>query len=358
MSVRTQAGSAPVHPRAGGIVTWIAVLLAAAGAVGWIVQLAQGMGVTGVNQQVVWGLYIAAFFTAAAGAAAALLLVGLSEMGVAILPSRESRARALAVSLASLVAAGLYILFDLGAPERVFKLIFSGATSSLMFWDFWAVVVCFAVALFLILTPAGERRPVLGLVAVLAGVVLILIEARIPGALPARPLWHSSGTVFTWLAGSLLVGFVLLAMIDSQNAPATADTLRTGVVLILATLLLFRLSGILTLTAGTAGGEEAALIRGTFAGWNWLGVVVGLVVPLVLLLRPRVGRVPMQVALWMALIGLVMDKIAILGAGTAVSVFEPVAASYGVSPIEVLTALGPIGVGLLVYRWLAKLVAR
>ena len=39
-------------------------VLVVVGLVAWIVQLSQGMSVLGVGQIVVWGMYIAAFFTA------------------------------------------------------------------------------------------------------------------------------------------------------------------------------------------------------------------------------------------------------------------------------------------------------
>ena len=55
------------------------VTFALVGFVLWGFQVIKGMGEDGLNQQVVWGLYIAAFFTVAGAAARLLGLVGLSE---------------------------------------------------------------------------------------------------------------------------------------------------------------------------------------------------------------------------------------------------------------------------------------
>ena len=57
----------------------VAILLALAGIVAWIYQLIVGMQATGLGQQIVWGLYISAFFTAVGAGAALLALTGVSE---------------------------------------------------------------------------------------------------------------------------------------------------------------------------------------------------------------------------------------------------------------------------------------
>ena len=58
---------------------WIAAgVLAVIGLAAWIYQLIAGMEVTGLGQQVVWGAYIAAFFTAAGAGAGLLALAGVN----------------------------------------------------------------------------------------------------------------------------------------------------------------------------------------------------------------------------------------------------------------------------------------
>ena len=57
----------------------VGFVLAIAGIGAWIYQLGQGMQITGLNQQIVWGLYIAAFFTAVGAGAALLGIAGISE---------------------------------------------------------------------------------------------------------------------------------------------------------------------------------------------------------------------------------------------------------------------------------------
>ena len=90
----------------------IAILLALIGIGAWVYQLVAGMKVTGLGHQIVWGLYIAAFFTAVGAGAGVLVLTGVSEY-VPLIPAVE-RVRVLYLSLASLVVGGLLITLDVG----------------------------------------------------------------------------------------------------------------------------------------------------------------------------------------------------------------------------------------------------
>ena len=63
---------------------WLAgmVVLVVIGAIAWVVQLSKGMAVLGIGQIVVWGVYIAAFFTLVGLASGLLILTVLSDLGV------------------------------------------------------------------------------------------------------------------------------------------------------------------------------------------------------------------------------------------------------------------------------------
>ena len=61
------------------VVLGLAALCSLVGLAAWVYQLSKGMVVTGLSQQISWGLYIAGFFTAAgAGGGLFLSLVRVS----------------------------------------------------------------------------------------------------------------------------------------------------------------------------------------------------------------------------------------------------------------------------------------
>jgi dimethyl sulfoxide reductase membrane subunit len=70
------------------VVLIVTIVLALAGIGAWVYQLIVGMQTTGLGQQIVWGLYISAFFTAIGAGAALLALTGVSELFPCLLELR------------------------------------------------------------------------------------------------------------------------------------------------------------------------------------------------------------------------------------------------------------------------------
>ncbi len=97
------------------LVTWIVLVVIGLGgiALSWGLQLAQGMGITGLGEQVVWGLYIAGFFTAMGAGASLVALTTISEF-VPLLPLAKRR-NALLLTLAGFVVGALLIANEGGA---------------------------------------------------------------------------------------------------------------------------------------------------------------------------------------------------------------------------------------------------
>ena len=77
----TKLATAKQQEASPSLVTWIVLAVIGIGgiALSWGLQLAQGMGITGLGEQVVWGLYIAGFFTAMGAGAALVVLTAMSE---------------------------------------------------------------------------------------------------------------------------------------------------------------------------------------------------------------------------------------------------------------------------------------
>ena len=115
----------------------ILVVLAAAGIAAWIYQLFQGIHVTSLGQQIVWGLYIAGFFTVAGAGAGLMTLVGMSEFRE--LMPRITHPKLLVAALAAFVSSGVLILVDVTAPGALWRLITALRFSAPETLDFWAL---------------------------------------------------------------------------------------------------------------------------------------------------------------------------------------------------------------------------
>ena len=118
---------------------WIVLaVLAAAGLASWGYEIARGMADVGLGQQVVWGLYIAGFFTAAGAGAGLLFFAGYNEFRDLI--TKDERFKVLSMGLVSFILAGILILMDLGGPLGAWRIAFSGQWASLMVWDFYLLI--------------------------------------------------------------------------------------------------------------------------------------------------------------------------------------------------------------------------
>ncbi len=119
----------------GMVVTW--------GFMAWVYQLYNGLGVTGMNNNVNWGVYITNF----------VFFIGISHAGTlisAILRVSGAEWRrpitrvAEAITVFALILGGLQIVIDLGRPDRVFNLLLHGRLGSPLLWD----VNCVSIYLF------------------------------------------------------------------------------------------------------------------------------------------------------------------------------------------------------------------
>jgi len=258
----------------------VAVVLALAGIGAWIYQLVAGMQATGLGQQIVWGLYIAAFFTAVGAGAALLAVTGVSEY----LPllGGVTRGRLLVLALASFIIGALLIALDVGSPFRLWRVITSFRFSSMMTWDFWLLVVAGVIALvYLLAVKGGKVQKGLSVLAVLAGVLVVMAEGWMLSKMAAHPMWGSGLTVVSFLVGAVIAG-LSLALVAGWGDEKLQSWLKIALWVGLGLVL------VEVLTSLVGGGEEVGLILGGFAAPAfWWQVIVGLLVPIVLLVRKR-----------------------------------------------------------------------
>ncbi len=308
----------------------LAAVITLLGIVAWIMQLRQGVGATNLSNVSPWGVYIAGFIFFMGLSAGSLVLAALPVLFD--LPRVRPFAKVAAfVALAALVTGGLFIVIDLGRPERAWHMFFFGRLGSPMLWDLLLTVVYFAVGaalLLALLAPAKARRLLkpLALLALLAGIADGL-TAFVFATQVGREYWYSAVQPLTFFvaalasAGAMIVlallvlrpsGYVRFAVDDLDPLPAmTAVAVGLGLMLIGSEVVTHAF-------AGVAASSELVQIM-LRSPWFWVEVLTGLLA-VALLLLPALRRTPAMLALGaiLALLHLGVKRMMFVQMGTAV----------------------------------------
>jgi molybdopterin-containing oxidoreductase family membrane subunit len=195
--------------------------LLAVGLGAWAWQLGAGLGLTGLHRDVSWGLYISQF-TFFVGVAASAVMVGIPLHLHGFRPFVRLAVLAEVLAVAAVVAAGLFVLVDLGRPERLMNLLLHPAPRSPMLWD----MLCLGGYLLLNLTLGAatlwaERlhRPAPAFVRPLVWLSvpwafsIHTVTAFLYAGLPGRPLWETAVLAPRFLASAFASGPALLLLL-------------------------------------------------------------------------------------------------------------------------------------------------
>jgi molybdopterin-containing oxidoreductase family membrane subunit len=278
-------------------------LLTVAGIASWIYQLSKGLGVTQLNILNPWGIYIAGFVYFMGLSAGALILSALPVLFD--LPTLRPYAKTTAfVALVALVIGGLFILIDLGNPDRLWRIVRYAHFGSPLLWDMLLTVV------YLILSTVYLRRlmindtpnaglKTLAVLALLAGVGDGL-NGMVFATQISREFWYSAVQPAAFvIAGVASAGAVLLLLAALLNTGLKAKDLNglsilTGAALAVDLLLIA--SEVITL-AFTRSTASTALV-GDLLGSPlfWIEILAGLAAALLLLLPAARGQAFNRVA--------------------------------------------------------------
>ena len=354
-----------------------AVLLALGlGAVGYIEHY--GHIVTGMNNQIVWGLpHVFAVFLVVAASGALNIASMSSVFGKTEFKPLAPLSALLAIAL--LIGGLMVLMLDLGRPDRLiiamthfnFKSIF--AMNIFLYSGFVGFVVAY-------LWTMMERRmnrftPLAGFMAFIWRMALTTGTGSIFGFLVARQAYDSALLAPLFIALSLSYGlavFIWVLMLASKgSARPLGDVLmarlaRLQVIFIAAGfyfVLVYHLTN-LYFTKHHDFERFILLDGGIYTAMFWLGqVALGTVLPLALLLVPGIGALRSRIAASAGLVilgGFAQMYVTIIGGqafglvlfpGYQVrsSFFDGVAASYSPSLPELLLGLGGVAVvGLIV----------
>ena len=288
------------------------------GANAWAVQVADGMIVTNMTDHVSWGIYIANFtFT-----------VGLAAGGVMMVISaylfHDRRMHDVVVigelvAIAAIVMSLMFVMADLGRPERFWHLIpFIGRFNwpmSMLTWDVIALTGYLLINLhicgyllymrFLERTPNPRWYIPFVMISIFWAISIHTVTAFLYSGLGGRPFWNSALLAPRFLASAFVSGpaFIILAMrvmrltTQVKFPPGPAKTLITIIRVSSCINLLMLFSELFTLFY--SGGAHAASGRYLFFGlhghyglvpWMWTSVLLNLFATMIFFLPAVMER--------------------------------------------------------------------
>jgi molybdopterin-containing oxidoreductase family membrane subunit len=349
-------------------------ILALLGLNAYCKQFVNGLGVTGMTDQVSWGLYIANFTFLVGMAAAAVMLV----IPVYLYRNRELHDLVIfgeLFAVAAIVMALLFVTADLGRPDRFHHLMLRfNFPISMLTWD---VIVLNGYLLlnlhicgYLIYCAYCRRHPSkvfyipFVFVAIVWAVSIHTVTAFLYSGLGGRPFWNSAVVAPRFLASAFAAGpaFLILTLqvirrTTTYRVPERALLTLRNIVTIAMTINMFLL-GSEAFTEFYTDSAHTASARYLFLGlegrhglvpWIWTAIGLNTVALAVLYLPVSRSLRYLNLACVCLIVGIWIEK----GMGLIVPAFIPTPVGeiveYSPTLNEALVSLGVWGFGLLVY---------
>ena len=366
---------------------WVLFLLGliAIGVWGYSYQFKEGLAITGMVDQVSWGLYIGNFtFLVGVAAAAVLLIIPayIYDFG----PMKEITVLGEVLAISALVMCMLFVTLDLGRPERVWHLLpFLGTPNfpaSLLDWDVLVLngylFINLAISTYLIATIYLEKKATkwlympLVLVSIPWAVAIHTVTAYLYNGLGARPFWNTAILAPRFLASAFCSGPALCIIIFQLIRKFTNFKVKDEALFKIAEMVCIAM-GINLLFLGAEVFKELytdswhkAPIVYLFAGlhghtglvkWIWTAVAFNFL-GFVLFLIPATKKnfITLNLACILIVVGVWLEK----GLGFILPGFVPSPLGeiyeYWPKTPEVMISIGVWGVGLLVYTLALKIV--
>jgi Ni/Fe-hydrogenase subunit HybB-like protein len=377
--------------RPGWILKAVAVLLGAlalGGVAAYVYQLTSGIGVTGLSDEVFWGIYtvdLVAFIGFSYGGALVSAILRLTNASWRGPITRIAEGTA----LVTLAVGALFPVIHLGRPERIWQLFTQPQLDSPLLWDMVAILTYLLVTVFLFAIPLvpdlalsessvegwrrriyrrlsfswsgnAEQERILGrsitILAILVIPVAVMVHTVLSYAfsLTSRPGWFSTifGPYFVVAAIYSGVAVVILATVLYRRVYHLEEWIEEKSIRFLSYLMvaLGVLYGYFTFTEITTEGyvgEESAtdvlftvLLR-DYSGAFWAFVAIALVLPILLVAWKRTRTATgMGVASGLVILGMFLKRyLIVIPPLTQPLVGEEVAA-YTPSIVEAVVTVG------------------
>lgn len=364
---------------------WVGALatVALAGGAAYGYQLKEGLIVTGMSDQVSWGVYIANF-TFLVGLAAAAVMVVIPAYIFHDKAAKSVVLLAEGVAVAACIMCLLFVVVDLGSPQNFWHLIpgigrFNWPISMLA-WDVIVLngylVLNLSIPIYVLYNKFNGREPDIKkyfpfvIVAIFWAVSIHTVTAFLYSSNTARPFWHTAllGPRFIASAFSAGPAFIILALqVIARNTTFRVDKSVFRQLSLITTVAmqvnLFMLGAeVFTefygATAHSASAHYLFLgLKGNHGLVPWIYSALTLELIALTILMVHFLREDMRflnVACLFAIVGIWIEK----GMGLIVPGFIPTplgeVVEYTPTIVEVCVSLGVWAIGLLVFTVLAK----
>ena len=362
---------------------WMAFLAAIVGlgVIVYIFQLVLGLQVTGMSRDVSWGFYISQF-TYFVGVAASAVMLVLPAYFHHYVKFKRVIIFGEFMAVGAVIMCMLFIVVDLGQPQRVLNVLLHPTPNSVMFWDMM-VLSGYLVLNLLIgwvtlecerhdVTPPKWIKPLVFL-SVFWAFSIHTVTAFLYAGLPGRHYWLTAIMAARFLASAFCSGPAILMLLllvvkkvtkfdPGKDAMRTLATIITYAMCI--NVFFYLLELFTAFYSGIPGHQHPILFLfsghdGHMAwvnGWMWTAAVFA-IASLALLIPPalRHNEALLPWALIMLVIASWIDKgLGLLIGGFTPTPFETVT-NYTPSLAEILVGLGIYGIGGLIVSALWKI---
>jgi Ni/Fe-hydrogenase subunit HybB-like protein len=371
----------------GGVLyrAWLLLLVAliAVGAWAYHRQWQSGLVTTSMRDQVSWAYFIGNF-TFLVGVAAAAVLLVIPAYVYQWKPIKQVALLGELLAVSSIAMAGLFVLVDIGHPERFWHLIpgpgHLNLPSSLLAWDVLVLngylVLNLVIVTYLLFSYYQGRKPIsavfipLVLFSIPAAVGIHTVTAFLYNGLAARPFWNSAILAPRFLASAFCSGPAVLLILMQILRRTTRFEIPDAAIWKVAELMAYAMALNLFLLGAEvfkeyySDTEHLIHMRYMFTGigahdsivvWMWVSVGCS-TLAFLLFLVPRSRRNPVTLNLGCILIyaGVYLEK----GMGLVIPGMTPDTLGeiyeYFPSRNEVLVSIGIFSFGFLLFTLMVK----
>jgi Ni/Fe-hydrogenase subunit HybB-like protein len=364
---------------------WILALLAMIGVGGFAYwrQFSGGLITTSMRDQVSWAFYIGNF-TFLVGVAAAAVLLVIPAYVYHWKPIKEVAILGELLAVSAIAMAGLFVMVDIGHPERAWHLIPMlgnlNLPSSLLSWDVIVLngylVLNFVIVTYLVFSyyrggkPSEQIFTPLVLFSIPCAIGIHTVTAFLYNGLAARPFWNSAILAPRFLASAFCSGPAVLVVLMQLLKRFTRFEIQDAAIWKVAELMAYAMALNLFLLGAEvfkeyySNTEHLIHMQYMFTGiggntsivpWMWLSVVCS-IIAFVLFLIPATRRNVLTLNVGCVLIytGVYLEK----GMGLVIPGMTPDTLGeiyeYVPSLNEILVSMGVFAVGFLVFTLMVK----
>ncbi|MBC8259134.1 MAG: polysulfide reductase NrfD [SAR324 cluster bacterium] len=365
--------------------SWMGVLAVVAlfGASAYLQQLQQGLVVTGMSDQVSWGIYIASF-TSLVGIAAAAIMLIIPAYIFHDMDIKEIVIPAEGLAIAACVMSMMFVLIDLGRPDRMWHLLpYIGRFNfpkSMLAWDVLVLNVylflTMIISVYLLFSKYKGKEPKfsiyfpLVILSIFSALSIHTVTAFLFSSNVARSFWHTGLLAPRFIASAFSAGpafFLLTALVMRYTKvfpvkEIAIKRLTTIITIALEINLFLLLAEVFTeFYHQTEHSASAAYLFFGLGGktalvpWIWSSVFLNISALVIFVLPLKKNTIFLALACLFLVVGVWIEK----GMGLVVPGFipTPLGEVYEYTPtfIEVQISMGVWAIGLMLYTILAKI---